>query len=79
MIPVTNQFSGKCVYCHGTVSAGEGLLHGRKRSGKGWDVSHAHDCLSVEEPLSNEPPSDYGDWETPSHEGEIDKDYHDKT
>jgi len=51
-------------------------LQGRKKSGKGWDVAHTHDCLSGEDPLRNEPPSDYGDWRTPATDGDIDKDYH---
>jgi len=76
MIPKTNQFAGKCTYCKGVVPAGEGLLSGRSKSGKGWDIAHAHDCLSEETPLANEPPNDYGDWVTPTSDGDIDKDYH---
>ena len=76
MLTKTNQFPGKCVYCKGNVPAKEGVLQGRKKSGKGWEVAHTHDCLSNPEPLSNEPPSDYGDWQSPAPDGDIDKDYH---
>jgi hypothetical protein len=76
MIPKTNQFAGKCLYCKGVVPAGEGILNGRSKSGKGWAIAHTHDCLAGEEHSTNEPPNDYGDWVTPTSDEDIDKDYH---
>jgi hypothetical protein len=72
-----NQFRGTCIDCGGIVRKGEGYVLGKR--GNTWDLQHKQMCgASAMKEAENDAKLEAAGWLSPSHEGDIDMDYHGK-